>query len=215
MPFARVRHPEFGYLGSPGFFRRLGVVVSCVALGLAAGASGLKTPAPDSRSDPLHAMAQAPTEGLVAAIPPAARASRDIEPTQLASGHAVSELGLVKSPCRELTEALGSDCAPLRIVKPDPAYAASRRPAIATVPIGHRHDPAALAPESAAPVAAARPAEAETSIPAEPAPSAAPRSPALPPAASVAKRGSTSGRSGARAAKAAEANATGASKHPR
>jgi hypothetical protein len=188
MPFARDLHPEFGYLGTPGFFRRLGVVVSCVALGLAAGASGLKsfTPPPDFHSDPVHAMAHAPTEGLVAAIPPAAKTSRDIQSTQLASGHAISELGIVKSPCRELTtEALGSDCTPLRIVKPDPAYAASRRPAIATVPIGHRHDPAALPPEPAAPVVAARPADAEPGIPAEAAPSAAPRSPALPPAAAA------------------------------
>jgi hypothetical protein len=217
MPFARDLHPEFGYLGTPGFFRTLGVVVSCVALGLAAGASGLKSspPPPDSRSDPVHAMAHAPTEGLVAAIPPAAKTSRDIQSTQLASGHAISELGILKSPCRELTtEALGSDCTPLRIVKPDPAYAASRRPAIATVPIGHRHDPAALAPEPAAPVVAARPADAEPGIPAEAAPAAAPRSPALPPAV-AAKRGSTSGRSDARAAKGADAHATAASMHPR
>jgi hypothetical protein len=170
------------------------------------------TPASDSRSDPMHAMAHAPTEGLVAAITAAAKTSRDIQSTQPASGHAISELGIARSPCRApAAEALGADCAPLRIVKPDPAYAASRRPAIATVPIGHRHDPAALEPAAVA--VAARPADAEPGIPAEAVPAAAPGSPALP--LPAAKRGSTSGRSGARAANGADAHATAASMHPR
>jgi hypothetical protein len=211
-------HPEFGFVGSPSRLRRLGVAFSFAVFGLVAGAGGVQVfmlPS-DSAADPMRAMALAPAPGLRDATPPAARTSRDIKSTQAPPGHAVAKLAVDNSPCRERSaEPLGNDCAPVRVVRPRAAYAMNERPAIAAVPIGHRHDPAMLPRKPAAPVFA--PEDAGTAIPAEAAPAANPALPAPPPAATPARRGSAvaSGYNDAKAIERSEAKAAAASVHPR
>ena len=86
VPFASDLHPEFGYLGSaPRVFRRLGLVVSFVAFGIVAGASGLAVfmTSPDSdpvtSANPLDAMALAPSEAMIDPKPaqPATQSTRN------------------------------------------------------------------------------------------------------------------------------------------
>jgi len=231
------RHPEFGYVGTPRLFRRFGVALALVSLALAAGAHGLKflTPPPAS-NHPTNVMAPSPAEGLIAAAPPTAETSRDIQSVPAAAEPTIPKPGAIKPPCREdAGELLGGDCTPVRVARPDPAHAKNERPAIATVAIGHRHEPAALAPEPAPPVVAAPPKKAESTVPAKaslsakphekaettaPAkasPSAKPRLTAPSPAASPAIRRSTiaSEPGDARPAKRGDAKATAASMHPR
>jgi len=218
---ARDVHPEFGYVGSPPRLRRLGVAFSLAVLGLVAGAGTVQVfmQPTVSASDPMRAMALAPAESSSNARPPAARTSRDIKSTQ--APHAIAKpapnkLAADNSPCRERSsEPLGSDCAPLRVVRPRAAYALNERPAIAAVPIGHRQYPALLPTQPAAPVVA--PEDAGTALPAKAAPAAKPAPPAPPPAATPVGGGNAaaSGNNNEKANERSEAKATAARVQPR
>ncbi len=155
MRFAPHAHPEFGYLGSsPRSWRKSGAVVLLLAVcGLAAEASGSKFLASQypSTADDRNAMALAPAEAPMTPI-------RSAEHTEEPQG---------KSTCAGgSAEALGDNCIPGRIMRKRPASTRNTPPAIAAVPIGHRHDPAALPAEGAAAEVAALPGRAETPAPA-------------------------------------------------
>jgi hypothetical protein len=212
---ARDLHPEFGYVGSPARLRRIGVTLSFAVFGLVAGAGGVQvlTLQPDSASDPMRAMALAPTQGLIEALPPAANTSRDIKSTRAPPAHAVAKPAADNSSCREAgAELLGNDCAAVRVVRPRPARAMNERPTIAAVAIGRPHDPTMLPPEPATPVVA--PEVAGTAIPAEAAPVAKPASPGAPPAATPTGPGNAVA-SGDSDAKAIDGDATAASANRR
>jgi hypothetical protein len=185
VPLARDLHPEFGYVGSaPRLCRKLGLVLSFVAFGLVAGASGVAFFMADPDPDPMHAMALAPAEALTSAPSSASTAPL---------AQKTSKAGAPKSPCRDnvrdnATEHL-SDCMPGRVVKPRPVQAVNERPAIASVPIGHRDAPALLPSEPPSertvPVAAAPATPDVFATPAD----AADAAPALPPPAPATKKG--------------------------
>ena len=202
MPFARDLHPEFGYVGSaPRVLRRIGLVLSFLVFGVVAGASGvavfLATPDSDpaTNADPLHALALAPSVALIdpkTALPQAQTRLPDPASAQKADKER-SRIGSIRAQCRETGE-----CAPVRVIKVRPPQPLNERPAIATVPIGHRDDPAVLPPppSSTVPPAPAVPASKPEATPAptqarvaevkpaDPAPAAEPApAPAAPPVA--------------------------------
>jgi hypothetical protein len=179
VPFARDLHPEFGYVGStPRLFRRVGLVLAFVIFGVIAGMSSVSVfvvqPAPEP--DPMQAMALARPEPL-----PGAR----ISAAQPVEGFSQKEdkARAIKVPCREApSESLAGDCPRGRAAgKAHAAPAVNERPAIAAVPIGHRDDPAVLAPEPATAPAAAIPQPLEiAAAPADDAPAAQPATAAAP-----------------------------------
>jgi hypothetical protein len=196
VPLARDLHPEFGYVGfAPGLCRKLGLVLAFIVFGLVAGASGVAVFMADPDPDPMHAMALAPAEALIGApgsSPTAAAKTKatkaDMAPKTWAQKP--PKTGEIKSPCREsTTEHLGGDCMPGRAIKPRPVQAINERPAIASVPIGHREAPALLPSEPAAPVAAAPETPDGSATPADAADAtpALAQPPAPPPAAKKAR----------------------------
>jgi hypothetical protein len=180
VPFARDLHPEFGYLGSaPRVFRRLRLILSFLALGIVAGASGvavfMASPASDlgTSGSPLDAMALAPTESLIEPklALPEPRPANDSVPEKAAKEGANSSpsKGVSTKPtCREgLSDAREGDCVRVEVVRVRPLRAVNERPLIAAVPIGHRDDPATLplppsAPVEASPSPAAPPEQPST-----------------------------------------------------
>jgi hypothetical protein len=151
VPFASDLHPEFGYLGSaPRVFRRLGLVLSFVAFGIVAGASGLAVfmTNPDSdpvtSANPLDAMALAPSEALIDPKPaqPATQSHKKPANGPDEEGATATPAGSSKPTCRESLGAVPEgDCTPIRVVRVRPLRSANERPLIAAVPIGQRDDP--------------------------------------------------------------------------
>ena len=151
MPFASDLHPEFGYLGSaPRVFRRLGLVLSFVAFGIVAGASGLAVfmTSPDSdpvtSANPLDAMALAPSEAMIDPKPaqPATQSHKKPANGPDEEGATATPAGSSKPTCRESLGAVPEgDCTPIRVVRVRPLRSANERPLIAAVPIGQRDDP--------------------------------------------------------------------------
>jgi hypothetical protein len=146
----RVRglHPDFGYAGTPSFFRPCIVLVVC---GLVAGAISFAVFKPEPYRDAMDAMALAPLETLIEPKPaqPAAQSEKRLanEPsaqrTDEEGTNATRKASSIKPTCRG---SLGEvppegDCAPVRVVRMRPPRAVNERPLIAAVPIGHRDDP--------------------------------------------------------------------------
>ena len=66
MPLARDLHPEFGYIGSgPRLWRKVGLVLVFIMIGLVAAASGVNFFVTSPEPDPMQAMALAPAEALL------------------------------------------------------------------------------------------------------------------------------------------------------
>jgi hypothetical protein len=154
VPLARDLHPEFGYVGSPRLFRKLGLVLTFIVFGLVAAAGGVAVFMADPDSDPMNAMALAPAEPLdnVTRSPPTATATKAVAATL---SRKTSKAGGIKSPCREnITEQLGGDCSSGKARKPRSVLAVNERPAIAAVLIGHGDGPAVLPSEPEIPLAA-------------------------------------------------------------
>jgi hypothetical protein len=214
VPLARDLHPEFGYIGSaPRVFRRLGWVLSFVAFGIVAGASGVAVflASPDSdpatSADPLHAMALAPSEALIDLKPAQPSTEFEKRPANAPPVQEIDEervktsrkVGPIKPTCQEnLGEVPQGDCPPVRVVRVRPLRAINERPLIAAVPIGHRDDPAMLPapPTTVSPSPAVPPEEPDTAplestvveaTPADAAPAAEPTPPASTPAISSKK----------------------------
>ena len=142
----RVRglHPDFGYAGTPSFFRPCIVLVVC---GLVAGAISFAVFKPEPYRDAMDAMALAPLETLIEPKPaqPAAQSEKRLanEPsaqrTDEEGTNATRKASSIKPTCRG---SLGEvppegDCAPVRVVRMRPPRAVNE---IAAVPIGHRDD---------------------------------------------------------------------------
>jgi hypothetical protein len=197
MPRVRVRHPEFGYVGSSTFRR---VFLAFVVCGLIAGA--ISIPIFDSQPDldPRDAMALAPAEALIAPKP-AQPATQSDKRLGTSSAPKLDE-GSIKPTCREsLGELLEGDCTSVRLVRVRPLKALNERPLIAAVPIGHRDDPTVLPVSPPMPIAVspslpvspeepkAIPPLTETSVveatPADAAPAAEPSPPTSKPRARV------------------------------
>jgi hypothetical protein len=186
VPFARDLHPEFGYLGSaPRVFRRLGLALSFVAFGIAAGASGIAVfmASPDSdpvtSANPLGAMALAPSGALIDPQPAQPVTQSQKKPAIEPSGQKADEEGAkatpkegsIKPTCREsLGELSDGDCIPVRVVRVRPLRAANDRPLIAAVPIGHRDEPTVV------------PASPTTAVAVGPSPAVQPEDPKATPA---------------------------------
>src|SRR5271166_6187178 len=101
VPLARDLHPEFGYVGSaPRLFRRLGLVLSFVAFGLIAAASGVAVFTADPDPDPLHAMALAPADAVKGATLAPQTAAVETKAAQAPLAQKTSKAGAIKSPCR-------------------------------------------------------------------------------------------------------------------
>jgi hypothetical protein len=131
-------HPEFGYIGTPGF--RRGVIAFAVC-GLVAGTCGIAIfKAADPEPDPMRAMAFVPVD----AVSSAARLTPTAMPERSSGRSKFSEVGAIKPRCAEAG----------RTRRPRFVVALNERPAIAMVPIGRRDDPAVHPPEATAPVAA-------------------------------------------------------------
>jgi hypothetical protein len=160
VPLARDLHPEFGYIGSgPRMWRKVGLVLVFIVIGLVAAASGVNFFVTSPEPDPMQAMALAPTEALmrvpVAPVenePPVIKAAR-----------------MRPAPCREgAVENLGADCTPAKASKPIPA--ANERPAIAAVAIGHPDESGLLPSQSNIPETAALPEDPAASAETAPVP---------------------------------------------
>jgi hypothetical protein len=187
VPLARDLHPEFGYVGSaPRLFRKLGLVIVFMVFGFIAVGSGMTVFMTAPEPDPMHAMALAPAETLKKGVPivlPATPAEKAL--TQSASGQKGdrgddgSRTVASKPSCRDIGVDQTSDCrVAVRPMRARPVPALNDRPLIATVPIGHRDEPAvSLLSEPPITVTATPPAE--ESIP-SPTPEVAP-GPATPP----------------------------------
>ena len=131
MPFARDLHPEFGYIGSaPKLFRKLGLASAFVVFGAVAGVIGVTVFMTDPDSDPMHAMALAPTEPLINAsgTPPA-----PANTNRTASEQEIINAGPIRSPCSDdISERLGNDCTP-RAHKSHAEQTLNERPAIGSL----------------------------------------------------------------------------------
>jgi hypothetical protein len=192
VPFARDLHPEFGYIGTaPKLFRKLGLASAFVVFGLVAGVIGVTVFMADPDSDPMHAMALAPTEPLISA---SGAPSAPADTNRTASEQEIINSGPIRSLCSDdISERLDGDCA-ARAHKSHAEQALNERPTIAAVVIGHREQPAILPSEHAIPVPAIPDPPDNSSGPADP-PNVAP---ITQPVAPVAKHSTTRGRHVAR-----------------
>ena len=158
----RVRglHPDFGYAGTPSFFRPFVVFVVC---GLVAGAISFAIFKPEPNRDAMDAMALAPVEALIEPRPsqPATQSEKILanEPSAQRADkegtNARRKASSIKPTCRG---SLGEvppedDCAPIRVARMRPPRAVNEQPLIAAVPIGHRDDPAVLGALPPTPIA--------------------------------------------------------------
>ena len=145
----RVLHPEFGYLGTPNFGRRLIVFAVC---GLVAGVAGVNVFKADREPDSTSAMALAPAEAL----------SNTVQVSPVEKGEFAQKIpatGALRSDCqKEAPEYLARNCAAVKPRRLRSILAINERPPIAAVAIGHRNEPAVLPSE---PVLPAAPTSAE------------------------------------------------------
>ncbi len=119
VPPVRVSHPEFGYIGTSAFCRRLLAFVVC---GFVAGAGGVAVFKAAPEPDPKNALALATGE--------APSSTRSIPPA-ITKSYSEREEFAQKAPDA------GAIAAPLRSSRPRSMQAINERPPIAAVPIGH------------------------------------------------------------------------------
>ena len=152
MPLARDLHPEFGYVGPTPRMLKLGYASAFVVFGLVAVVSGVIVFMARPDTDPMNAMALAPSEALSPSTSPSSASPAKAKATE---GQEILNAGVIQSPCGDdVGERLSDDCASERMRRSRTALAVNERPAIAAVAIGHREDPVAVTPQLAAPVAA-------------------------------------------------------------
>ena len=147
MSRVRILHPEFGYAGTPSFFRPITAFVVC---GLMAGAMSFVIFDAQPDRDPRDAMALAPDAALLSpqlAEPATQSEQRPTNrPATQSAGEEAASAGRnpVKPACRDSADGQAG-CARVRIIRMRPIRAVNDRPPIAAVPIGHRDDPTVLA----------------------------------------------------------------------
>ena len=152
VPLARDLHPEFGYVGPTPRMLKLGYASAFVVFGLVAVVSGVTVFMARPDTDPMNAMALAPSEALSPSTSPSSASPAKAKATE---GQEILNAGVIQSPCGDAVgERLSDDCASERMRRSRTALAVNERPAIAAVAIGHREDPVAVTPQLAAPVAA-------------------------------------------------------------
>jgi len=152
VPFARDLHPELGYVGPAPRMLKLGYASAFVVFGLVAVVSGVTVFMARPDTDPMNAMALAPSEALSPSTSPSSASPAKAKATE---GQEILNAGVIQSPCGDdVGERLSDDCASERMRRSRTALAVNERPAIAAVAIGHREDPVAVTPQLAAPVAA-------------------------------------------------------------
>jgi hypothetical protein len=164
VPLARDLHPEFGYVGSaPRLFRKVGLVLAFLVIGVIAGVSGVAVFVAGPDPDPMSAMALAPADALIGATKATLAATAEMGGPQVASGQkgnkgeAFNKTGAIKAPCPENVSEQPGDCTVVRASKPRPVQAVNERPAIAAVAIGRREGPAILPSQEPAISVAATP----------------------------------------------------------
>ena len=169
MPLARDLHPEFGYVGPTPRMLKLGYASAFAVFGLVAVVSGVTVFMARPDTDPMNAMALAPSEALSPSTSPSSASPAKAKATE---GQEILNAGVIQSPCGDdVGERLSDDCASERMRRSRPALAVNERPAIAAVAIGHREDPVAVTPQLAAPVAAIpEPPQDASAVPADVAP---------------------------------------------